>query len=99
MSHSPAPLVSVITVCRNSEAIISECIDSVNAQTWNSLEHIIVDGASSDGTQRHIEKSRQQANSRLSQFVSEPDGGIYDAMNKAVKLARGRYVDILNADG
>jgi GT2 family glycosyltransferase len=93
-----APFVSVITVCRNAAPVIRQCIDSVNAQTCASIEHIIVDGASSDGTQRYIEESCQRSGSRVTHFISEADNGIYDAMNKSLKLARGSHVYFLNAD-
>lgn len=98
MNPSATPLVSVVTVCRNAASVIRQCIDSVNSQTYAAIEHIVVDGASGDGTQRLIEASRLCPESRVSQFVSEPDAGIYDAMNKGLQLATGDYVYFLNAD-
>lgn len=86
--------VSVITVCYNSASTIGEALDSVAAQTWPDVEHIVVDGASSDGTQ-DIVRGR---NTKVVHFISEPDKGIYDAMNKGIALASGDIICILNAD-
>ena len=84
---------SIITVCRNSEDSIAETIASVAAQTHKNTEHIIIEGASTDGTLAMIEKYRD----RISKLVSEPDKGIYDAMNKGIALATGDYVFFLNS--
>ncbi len=89
-----APLISVITVCRNAAATLEACLDSVARQSWPRIEHIIIDGASTDGTAAILERHRD----RLAQVVSEPDRGLYDAMNKGVALARGDFVFFLNAD-
>ncbi|MGN0861632.1 MAG: glycosyltransferase family 2 protein, partial [Candidatus Spyradosoma sp.] len=88
------PKFSVITVCRNAEKTIERTIRSVIAQTYPNKEFVVVDGASKDGTLGIIEKYREQ----IDVFVSEPDKGIYDAMNKAVSLATGDYVIFINAD-
>jgi hypothetical protein len=87
-------LVSVITVCRNAAATLEACLQSVAAQRHASIEHIIIDGASTDGTAAILEKHRK----RLALVVSEPDRGLYDAMNKGIALARGEFVIFLNAD-
>jgi glycosyltransferase involved in cell wall biosynthesis len=88
------PLVSVITVCFNAAATLEDCLGSVAAQTWPAIEHIVIDGASTDGTAAILERHR----ARLARLVSEPDGGIYDAMNKGLALAQGAFVVFLNAD-
>jgi glycosyltransferase involved in cell wall biosynthesis len=92
---SSSPLTfSVITVCLNSEAYLADAIDSVLSQRYPHLEHIIVDGGSTDRTVAIV----QSYGSRIAQFVSEPDEGIYDAMNKGIGMASGDVVAILNSD-
>lgn len=88
------PLVSVITVCFNAAATIEQTLRSVQAQTYGAVEHIVVDGASTDGT---IDILRRHEG-RLAYYVSEPDDGLYYAMNKGLELAQGDYILILNAD-
>lgn len=94
MNPTPSPIISVITVCRNAEATLESCIRSVLEQTLTGIEYLIVDGASSDGTQDILQRYRD----RLDRILSEPDRGIYDAMNKGLRMARGTYVYFLNAD-
>lgn len=91
------PLFSVITVCRDAEEHIADAIDSVLAQTWGDWEYVIVDGASSDGTIEVLRAQEPRFGGRL-RWVSEPDDGLYDAMNKGLGLARGRFVEFLGAD-
>jgi glycosyltransferase involved in cell wall biosynthesis len=86
--------VSIITVCYNSIRTISDTIKSVLSQTYPLIEYIIVDGSSTDGT---IEKINS-FNKGISKFISEPDNGIYDAINKGIRLATGSVVGILNSD-
>ena len=86
--------VSIITVSLNSESTIKECIESVLSQTYKNIEYIIVDGMSNDKTIKIIDSYR----SKLDKFISEKDEGIYDAMNKGIKLATGDIVGILNSD-
>lgn len=88
------PLISVITVCYNSEATLARALQSVADQDWPRVEHIVVDGASTDNTQAIIERFRP----RLAHVVSESDQGIYDAMNKGLDRANGDIVCFLNAD-
>lgn len=86
--------VSIITVSYNSAGTIRETIDSVLSQDYPNLEYIILDGLSKDGTQEII----LSYGSRISRFVSEKDDGLYDAMNKAIDMASGDVVGILNSD-
>lgn len=87
-------LVSIITVCRNAEKVIGNTVKSVIEQTYSRIEYIIVDGASTDGTLSVIEEIKGDYPIKV---VSEPDEGLYDAMNKGVRLARGKYIYFLNA--
>ena len=86
--------VSVVTVCFNSADTIEDTIRSVREQEYEHIEHIIVDGGSTDGTQDIVGRY----NGRIKKFISEPDRGIYDAMNKGLRLATGDIVAFLNAD-
>lgn len=86
--------ISLITVCFNSARHIRECIESVLEQEGALIEHIIIDGGSTDGT---LEILDQYAD-RLSLVVSEPDEGIYNAMNKGLSFASGDIIGILNSD-
>ena len=86
--------ISVITVCFNSAKTIRTCIDSVNAQEYSNIEHIFIDGGSSDGTLKQIYENAK----RKPKIISEPDDGIYDAMNKGLRLASGKLIMFLNSD-
>ncbi len=86
--------ISVITVCYNSQSTIQKAIDSVAWQTWPSIEHIVVDGASRDDTVSIIQANAQ----KIAHFVSEPDTGVYEAMNKGLQLATGDVIAFLNSD-
>lgn len=85
---------SVITVCFNAAKTIEKAIMSVLNQDYENLEYIIIDGNSTDGTQHIIEKYT----SKIDKWISEPDRGIYDAMNKGIRLATGDILSFLNAD-
>ena len=91
------PLVSVITVCRNAGARIDLTAASVAVQNCLDCEWLVIDGASSDDTVYRAEAWRGRMACPV-RIVSEPDQGIYDAMNKGLRLARGRWVHFLNAD-
>ena len=86
--------VSIITVSFNSAKTISDTIDSVLSQDFPEIEYIVVDGGSTDGT---IDIIRQNEN-RISQWISEKDQGMYDAMNKGIAMATGDVIGILNSD-
>jgi hypothetical protein len=89
-----APLVSYVTVVRNAAATLPRTLASVRAQRWPAVEHVVVDGVSNDGTLAVIEAHAAQ----IDHYLSEPDAGLYEALNKAVALARGQLVCVLNAD-
>ena len=86
--------VSIITVAYNSEKTIEDTIKSVVSQSYLNIEYILVDGASTDGTMRIVNKYSDD----ITKVISEKDGGIYDAMNKGISLATGDIVGILNSD-
>lgn len=87
------PRISVVTVCFNAVNTIEKTILSVINQTYQNVEYIIIDGASTDGTIDIVNKYRD----KITYFVSEPDKGIYDAMNKGIKAATGDWIHFLNA--
>ncbi|CAC9483898.1 Glycosyl transferase, family 2 [uncultured Gammaproteobacteria bacterium] len=86
--------ISIITVVYNNQNTINNAIDSVLNQTYENIEYIIIDGASTDGT---VDIVKSYGN-KIDKFISEPDNGIYDAMNKGIVLATGDIIGILNAD-
>ena len=86
---------SIITVCYNAEDTICNTMESVLGQTWTDFEYILVDGASVDETLNFI-KEYGQRDGRI-RWYSEPDNGIYDAMNKGIRYAQGRFLYFLNA--
>ena len=88
------PKISIITVCRNSAATIERTIQSVLAQSYPNIEYTIVDGGSTDGTLNIIERYKHHIHT----FISEPDRGVYDGMNKGVALATGEWIHLLNSD-
>lgn len=85
--------VSIITVCYNAEKHIEETIQSVLSQDFNDLEYLLIDGGSNDSTVEIVNKY----NSKIDCIISEKDEGMYDAMNKGIKLATGELIGILNA--
>lgn len=94
LNKKGAPIFSVITVCYNSAKTIAETMNSVLSQSVENIEYIIIDGASVDDTIMIVE-SYQDARIKL---ISEPDKGLYDAMNKGIALSSGKYIAILNSD-
>ena len=91
---TPQLKISIITVCKNSERYLQETITSVQEQTYDAIEYIIVDGISTDGTLEIVKRNMQAVDI----FISETDSGMYDAINKGLKLASGAYILILNSD-
>lgn len=89
--------VSIVTVTYNSEATVRDTLESVLAQTYGDIEHIVVDGASDDHTLDIVQELEPVYGGRL-RWVSERDGGIYDAMNKGIDMATGDVVGFLNSD-
>ena len=87
------PKFSLITVTYNAGAVLEDTIQSIITQTYKNVEYILIDGASTDNTMRIIERYRHHIHT----VVSEPDQGLYDAMNKGLSLATGDYVCFLNA--
>lgn len=94
-SSAATPRVSIITVTYNAVTLLERTIASVAAQTYPNIEYIVVDGASTDGTLDMIERFAEDE--VIERWVSEPDAGIYDAMNKGLGLAKGEYVWFMNA--
>jgi glycosyltransferase involved in cell wall biosynthesis len=86
--------ISIITVVYNGREVIKDAIDSVLSQTYQNIEYIIIDGSSNDGTIEVV----QRYGDKITKFVSEPDNGLYDAMNKGILLASGDVIGILNSD-
>ena len=86
--------ISIITVVYNNAETIEETILSVASQSYRDIEHIVVDGVSTDGTMDVVRRHRE----KIAKLVSEPDEGIFDAMNKGIRLATGEVIAFLNAD-
>src|ERR1700760_688999 len=86
--------ISIITVVFNSQNTIERCINSVLGQKFKNIEYIIVDGGSTDNTCRIIDNYKEN----IDAFISEPDNGIYDAINKGIALATGDIIGTINAD-
>ena len=86
--------VTIITVSYNSAKTIQDTIDSIKSQDYNDIEYIVIDGASNDKTLDILKKHKDV----ISKMISEPDNGIYDAMNKGLKMATGDIIGILNSD-
>lgn len=93
------PLVSIITPTYNSEATIADMLWSVVCQSYGPLEHIIVDGASSDDTLKEIDRFRHlYYGDKELRIVSTPDNGMYHAMNRGLAMAKGKVIGFLNSD-
>ena len=92
ISLNNRPLISIITVVFNCEKYLEETIKSVINQTYDNIEYIIIDGGSSDGTLDIIKKYED----KITYWVSEKDGGIYDAMNKGIELSHGEWINFMN---
>lgn len=93
MNNAPYPKFSIITVTYNADKVLESTLQSVISQNYENVEYILVDGGSTDHT---LEIARRYKN-HISQIISEPDKGLYDAMNKGIRLATGDYLCFLNA--
>lgn len=87
------PKVTIVTVCLNAVNDIEKTLTSVVNQTYPNIEYIIIDGGSNDGTINIIEKYID----KIKYYISEPDEGIYNAMNKGIKIATGEWINFMNA--
>ena len=90
-------LITIVTVTYNAEGTLERTLKSVEMQTHGNVEHIIMDGASKDGTLAIAQAYKERNDDRDIRIVSEPDKGLYDAMNKAIAIAKGEYICFLNA--
>jgi len=88
------PLISIITVVFNGIKYLQQTIDSVSNQTYPNIEYIIIDGGSTDGTLDLIKANE----AHIDHWVSEPDRGLYDAMNKGISKAKGKLIGMINSD-
>ena len=88
------PKVSIITMTYNDCAHLEKCVTQILKQDYENIEYIIVDGGSSDGTHEIIQKAAQQLGDKL-KWVSEPDEGLYDALNKGIRMATGAIVGLM----
>lgn len=91
------PIITIVTVCFNAEDVISKTMISVLEQTYNDIEYIVMDGGSMDATLRIVRNIAKKYPSRNISIFSKPDKGIYDAMNKAISLAKGTWLNFMNA--
>ena len=93
LKTKPNPLITVVTVCYNSVDMIEKTLKSVIEQSYSNKEYVVIDGASTDGTKKIVERYIDS----IDFFMSEPDNGIYHAMNKAVTVAKGEWIIFMNA--
>ncbi len=89
------PLVTIVTPSFNRKAFLKTCVNSIQCQSYGAIEHIVVDGGSTDGT---VELLDEMQRAGMLRYISEPDGGMYDAINKGLQLARGAFIAYLNTD-
>jgi glycosyltransferase involved in cell wall biosynthesis len=105
ITENNPPLISIVTIVKNKEQAIENTMLSVLAQTYTNMEYIIIDGASTDGTVSKVKKFEEQIKNGMFpnfseanfKWLSEPDTGIYNAMNKGIRLAKGVWINFMNA--
>ena len=90
--------ISVITTCYNREKTIAQAIESVLGQDYDDLEYVIVDGASKDGSLQQIKEAAKQQGNKTVKIISEPDHGMYEAINKGIRTATGDVVGLVHSD-
>ena len=93
-------IISIVTITYNAEKVLQRTLDSVRSQTYKDIEHLIIDGASTDNTLRMVQEystHHSPLTTHQIKIISEPDRGIYDAMNKGLRLATGDYIVFMNA--
>jgi len=97
---SDNPIITIVTVCKNAKATIRNTMQSVLDQTFTNYEYIIVDGLSTDDTCKIIKEYINKFKNKgiTIKYISEKDKGIYDAMNKAINMAEGKWINFMNAD-
>lgn len=93
-SYKNNPLISIITATYNSENYLNECLSSLNKQIYKNYEHLVIDGGSTDNTIKILKKN----DNKIDYWCSKKDLGIYDAFNKGMQLAKGKYICFLNSD-
>ena len=91
--HSLNPKISIITVCYNAEKLIGKTLESIISQDYSNIEYIVIDGKSKDKTMDLVLSYKD----RISKIISEPDSGIYEAMNKGIDMASGEWIIFINA--
>ncbi|MGE3161657.1 MAG: glycosyltransferase family 2 protein [Burkholderiales bacterium] len=96
MDSAARPEVTVVIGVRNGAATLQRCLDSIAAQDYGARETVVVDGASDDGTVELIERNAREG--KIDDWISEPDGGVYSAWNKAIRRSRGRWLSFLGCD-
>jgi glycosyltransferase involved in cell wall biosynthesis len=85
------PIITIVTVCLNNKDMLKKTVCSVKAQDYPHIDYLVIDGASTDGTRDFL------SNERILRWISEPDSGIYNAMNKGIRMAKGDWVIFMNA--
>ena len=93
MTNINQPLVSIIVITYNSSEFLFETLESIKSQSYDNIELIVIDGASNDGTADVIKKYDK----KIDYWISEKDGGIFDAMNKGIKVSKGDYINFMNS--
>ncbi len=94
MSVNTSPLISIVTVCYNSERFLKSVFECLAEQQFRDFEHIVIDGGSTDSTTNIIKANKNT----ISYWISETDNGLYDALNKGFLQAKGKWIGVLHSD-